>query len=90
MSKRLESLIAEALNISTTNFTVSDKAEFEKRLLSERNMVKQPSVRVNIDPTLIEMGSRVKEVLPDVPLNVIYKDLGKFLIDFIIKTKNEK
>lgn len=77
MCKRLEKAIADELNITPTNFTVNDKVELEKRISSEMNFMKQPQARVPVDAGLVEMASRVKEVLSDVPLAVIYKDLGK-------------
>ncbi|KAK6622109.1 hypothetical protein RUM44_001916 [Polyplax serrata] len=77
MCKRLEKAIADELNITPTNFTVNDKVELEKRISSEMNFMKQPQARVPVDAGLVEMASRVKEVLSDVPLAVIYKDLAK-------------
>ena len=83
MSKRIETLIANELDVPVTNFTVNDKLELEKRLSCEMKVIKQPqTIRTNIDPGLIEMASKVKDVLPDVPLSVIYKDLGALFNEY--------
>lgn len=76
MSKKLEKVIADELKIATTNFTINDKIELEKRLSSELKVIKQPPARSTLDPGLVEMASTVKEVFPDAPLTAIYKDLG--------------
>ncbi|XP_060535791.1 lipid droplet-regulating VLDL assembly factor AUP1-like [Cylas formicarius] len=71
--------IASELKIDTSNFTAADLTEWEKRYLAERQ--RQTQNRANDsygrrpNPELLRMANQVKEVLPHVPLNVIYNDL---------------
>ncbi|CAH1115374.1 unnamed protein product [Psylliodes chrysocephalus] len=68
--------MATSLKIQTTDFTSNDIAEWEKRTLTEpppRSQNRPPTRSLN--PELQRMSNQVKEVLPHVPLNVIYSDL---------------
>ncbi|CAG9861905.1 unnamed protein product [Phyllotreta striolata] len=68
--------IATSLKVQTTDFTSSDIAEWEKRTLAEPPVRSQHRVTTrSINPELQRMSKQVKEVLPHVPLNVIYSDL---------------
>lgn len=81
MSKRLEKTIANDLKIAATSFTVNDKAEYEKRIMVDIITPTRSTIAQTYNGGgLMEMASRVKEVLPNVPLQVICKELGKFFI----------
>lgn len=65
------------------NFSATDVAEWEKRYVLEQRrarMVHSPtSSSISLtqnNPELHRMARQVKEVLPMVPYNVIFKDLG--------------
>ncbi|XP_014242079.1 ancient ubiquitous protein 1-like isoform X1 [Cimex lectularius] len=80
-TERMRTQIATALSYKTAPYTASDKAEYEKRYLDELNQrvlvlppfanVRQPS------PELLRMATQVSEVLPNVPRDVILRDLGR-------------
>ncbi|KAL0277681.1 UNVERIFIED_CONTAM: hypothetical protein PYX00_004889 [Menopon gallinae] len=77
MSKRVESSISKELKISQTNFTSADKAEYEKRLETERAAPKPAPTYSSVDQKLMDAAWRVKEVLPDVPVKTICAELAK-------------
>lgn len=62
--------------METPELSASDLLEFEKRHLVERQRP-PPMPRPTIDIEMRRMATQVKEVLPHVPLNAIYKDLSK-------------
>lgn len=76
MSKRIESSIAKDLKIKETNFTATDKAEYQKRLERERLRPKSVPTYSPTDAKLMDAAWKVKEVLPDVPVKTICAELG--------------
>lgn len=78
--REVEKDIADALGLQTSPYTVSDKAEYEKRYLMERILNRTRSNRSSLNSHSIEiqrMVRQVSEVLPFVPHNVILLDLLK-------------
>ncbi|KAI5620650.1 ancient ubiquitous protein 1 [Silurus asotus] len=89
-ANRVQELLATEIGVVSTQITKADKAEHIKRkrhtvshtthldLGARPRTVAQgflvPSTEAE-DPRVIRMAHQVKEVLPDVPLNVITKDL---------------
>ncbi|XP_044270985.1 lipid droplet-regulating VLDL assembly factor AUP1-like [Tribolium madens] len=69
--------IASALKVETPEFTAADLLEWEKRQLVEQQRGAPPVPRPSVDSEVRRMATQVKEVLPHVPLNAIYKDLNK-------------
>lgn len=67
--------IAQCLQISCADFNMSEVKEFEKKYKLELYRPQQQQFTNRIPPELQNMGRMVKEVLPMVPINVIYKDL---------------
>lgn len=76
-SERIRYKIATALGFKLSDYTASDKAEYEKRYLDELNRPiihnhgRQPS------STIMRMSTQVAEVLPNVPRDVILRDLSR-------------
>jgi len=89
MADKVQEVLACELGVACTRITKSDKAEHIKR---KRHIVPQtpasarpasislsfmvPSLGTE-DHRIIRMAQQVKDVLPDVPLNVIARDLAK-------------
>lgn len=63
--------------MGTPELTAADLLEWEKRQLVEQQRA-PPVPRPTVDGEVRRMATQVKEVLPHVPLNAIYKDLSKF------------
>ncbi|CAH1783596.1 unnamed protein product [Owenia fusiformis] len=88
--QRVQGVLAEQLNISTTQYTAADKSQLIKKLYLEeqqrhrdaeirlrRSQTRSPSPYSPATRSHIELlADRVKEVLPHVPTAVIKKDLG--------------
>uniref|UniRef100_A0A8C5PU81 Lipid droplet-regulating VLDL assembly factor AUP1 n=1 Tax=Leptobrachium leishanense TaxID=445787 RepID=A0A8C5PU81_9ANUR len=72
-ASRVQKLMALSMGICGTNHTTADRAE----LLKRRNWEPPPPAPSISSPTDSRMVQRVKEVLPQVPLPVIYKDLAR-------------
>ncbi|EFA08762.1 lipid droplet-regulating VLDL assembly factor AUP1 [Tribolium castaneum] len=68
--------IASALKVETPELTAADLLEWEKRQLVEQQRA-PPVPRPSVDSEVRRMATQVKDVLPHVPLNAIYKDLNK-------------
>jgi ancient ubiquitous protein 1 len=67
--------LAADLEVAVTEHTASDKAEYEKRYLLEQS---QPIiVRDTPASELQRMARQVGDVLPNVPQDVIVRDLGE-------------
>lgn len=75
IGERVARLLAADLGLVVTRHTASDKAEYEKRYLSEQN--RPIVVRSSYTPELQRMARQVGEVLPYVPHDVIVRDLGE-------------
>ncbi|XP_063233152.1 lipid droplet-regulating VLDL assembly factor AUP1-like [Bacillus rossius redtenbacheri] len=75
-SSRVAEAVAQRLKVVCTNYTSADKAEFEKRLQLDRSTTAGRAAP-RTDPVLQGMADRVAEVLPDVPLDVILRDVGR-------------
>lgn len=74
--------IATGLMVEACSYGASDVIEWEKRYLLEQRRARMvhnsPSTPIqNNNPELHRMARQVKEVLPVVPYNVIYKDLSR-------------
>lgn len=89
-AKRVQALMANAMCVYATNYTDSDKVELAKRLfqtkphtmvapnrIRETNVIPNTSIStpVRVSAQLEEMAHKVKEVLPQVPINVIQRDI---------------
>ncbi|KAG8536827.1 hypothetical protein GDO81_025604 [Engystomops pustulosus] len=75
-ASRVQTLLARSLGVHGTSYTVADRAEYVKRRRKDpppHNM-QLPS---STSPATSRMAQRVKEVLPQVPLPVILRDLGE-------------
>ncbi|XP_050536031.1 lipid droplet-regulating VLDL assembly factor AUP1-like [Daktulosphaira vitifoliae] len=83
MMSRVEIAISQELKISTSNFTKSDKAEFEKKYLLELSNERKrcnkqlSSDNTEEDPDIVRMALQVSDVLPYVPNNVIIANLKR-------------
>lgn len=81
--EQIESAIAQDLGIRTTKFTSKDKMEYEKRYLAELYRpvaIANSAAALRLQPTsaqLLRMSNQVKEVLPNVPLDAIRRDLAR-------------
>ncbi|BES96969.1 Ancient ubiquitous protein 1 [Nesidiocoris tenuis] len=79
-AERMRAEIASALTYKVSSFTASDKAEYEKRYLDELNrpVMGGPygSPRQS-SAALMRMTHQVAEVLPNVPHDVIMRDLSR-------------
>lgn len=81
--ERIEAAIAEDLGIKTTKFTAKDKMEYEKRYLADLYRpvaIANGAAALRLQPTsaqLLRMSNQVKEVLPNVPLDAIRRDLAR-------------
>ncbi|KAL3276256.1 hypothetical protein HHI36_020971 [Cryptolaemus montrouzieri] len=69
--------IALGLRVEAVDLTARDLIEWEKRQLAEQKRIRSEQTITNPSgvPALRRMALQVKEVLPHVPLDVIYKDL---------------
>ncbi|OCT96447.1 hypothetical protein XELAEV_18008653mg [Xenopus laevis] len=69
---RVQQIVSLSLGVVATRHTAADRAEYVKRRRCELPAPKsQP-----LSPTHIQMAQHVKEVLPQVPLSAIHRDLG--------------
>ncbi|KAK3918638.1 Lipid droplet-regulating VLDL assembly factor AUP1 [Frankliniella fusca] len=81
--ERIEAAIAQDLGVRTTKFTAKDKMEYEKRYLAELYRpvaIANGTAALRLQPTsaqLLRMSNQVKEVLPNVPLDAIRRDLAR-------------
>ncbi|KAE8750956.1 hypothetical protein FOCC_FOCC002384 [Frankliniella occidentalis] len=81
--ERIEAAVAQDLGIRTTKFTAKDKMEYEKRYLAELYRpvaIANGAAALRLQPTgaqLLRMSNQVKEVLPNVPLDAIRRDLAR-------------
>ncbi|XP_028315060.1 lipid droplet-regulating VLDL assembly factor AUP1 [Gouania willdenowi] len=81
-ANKVQEVLAGELGLVSTKITKADKAEHIKR---KRHAVPQTSTRLGFmvpslgsdDRRIAKMAQQVKDVLPDVPMNVITKDLSK-------------
>ncbi|CAH2299020.1 ancient ubiquitous 1 [Pelobates cultripes] len=73
-SSRVQKLMALSMGIIGTRHTAVDRAEHLKR---RRRESPPPAASVSSSTADSRMVQRVKEVLPQVPLSVIHKDLGE-------------
>lgn len=72
--------------VEACSYSVSDIIDWEKRYLLEKRRARMvhsslSNTAQSNNPELHRMARQVKEVLPTVPYNVIFKDLGKRYID---------
>ncbi|KAG8452713.1 hypothetical protein GDO86_004488 [Hymenochirus boettgeri] len=72
---RVQQVMALSLGIVGTRHTAADIAEHLKRKSRDPP---SPAPKQPLTPTHIQMAERVKDVLPQVPLSAIYKDLGEY------------
>jgi ancient ubiquitous protein 1 len=63
--------------VETPEFSAADLLEWEKRQLTEQQTAPPVPRPAAVDGEIRRMATQVKEVLPHVPLNAIYKDLNK-------------
>ena len=81
--ERIEAAVARDLEIRPTKFTAKDKMEYEKRYLAELYRpvaIANGAAALRLQPTgqqMLRMSNQVKEVLPDVPLDAIRRDLAR-------------
>jgi len=91
-AKRVQREMATALSLTPTNYTDMDKIELAKRLfqvqftrrpaqptrdhIQPSSSSSRPSRTPRVSAQIEVMSRRVKEVLPQVPLSVIQKDLS--------------
>lgn len=87
--------MASHTKLYASNFDNNDKKEMMKRIQAEQNLIakrtNKPSSPKSTTPSLNEMASKVKEVLPQVPLSVIKCDIAitKNIDDTIERILNE-
>ncbi|XP_053560391.1 lipid droplet-regulating VLDL assembly factor AUP1 [Bombina bombina] len=74
LASRAQQLVARSLGIACTNHTAADRAEYLKRRSTEPATTAPQAPYIS--PSERHMAERVKEVLPHVPLSVIYRDLA--------------
>lgn len=61
-----------------SDYTNTDLLEWEKRFIISQNAGAQTRpAGTQVHPQIHHMAMQVKEVLPDVPYDVVYKDLRK-------------
>ncbi|XP_015524503.1 lipid droplet-regulating VLDL assembly factor AUP1-like isoform X1 [Neodiprion pinetum] len=84
LAREVEREIADTLGIQTSNHTVSDKTEYEKRYVLERTRSgtlqggrTMPNAHIVANAEMRRMAHQVSEVFPLVPYNVIIRDLLK-------------
>lgn len=84
LAREVEREIADTLGIQTSDHTVSDKTEYEKRYVLERTRSGNsqsrttPSAQIVANAEMRRMAHQVSEVFPLVPYNVIIRDLRKY------------
>lgn len=62
------------------DYTNTDLLEWEKRyFVSQATVAQTRSPATQVHPQVHHMAVQVREVLPDVPYDVVYRDLRKFL-----------
>lgn len=64
-----------------SDYTNTDLLEWEKRFIASQNNSAVPArpAGTQVHPQIHHMAMQVKEVLPDVPYDVVYKDLRKYI-----------
>lgn len=68
-----------------SDYTNTDLLEWEKRfILSQNSAAQARPTGTQVQPQIHHMVMQVKEVLPDVPYAVVYKDLRKCILIFIL------
>lgn len=86
LARQVERDIAKVLDIRTSNYTVTDKFEYEKRYIIETTQSRlRPRRSTNHAAVTIEMQSmvrQVRDVLPFVPGYVIQRDLCMYFFFF--------
>ncbi|XP_067126562.1 lipid droplet-regulating VLDL assembly factor AUP1-like [Centruroides vittatus] len=80
-SLSVQTIMAQELNVIPTSYTVNDKNDYAKRLLTaqiipQQSNVSSRTVHTYPNTNLNIMSQQVKEVLPYVPINVIEQDLA--------------
>ncbi|XP_065562386.1 lipid droplet-regulating VLDL assembly factor AUP1-like [Artemia franciscana] len=79
-AKRTQELIASTLDLTITNFLLSDKVELIKRQRIDRETARRRREGAGgraFNRRILSMADQVKEILPHVPLNVIIADLRR-------------
>ncbi|KAE8628434.1 hypothetical protein XENTR_v10000010 [Xenopus tropicalis] len=71
---RVQQMMAGSLGVAATRHTGADRAEYLKRRRTE--LPRSAPRSVPLSPTQMQMAQHVKEVLPQVPLSAIHRDLG--------------
>lgn len=62
------------------DYTNTDLLEWEKRFfVSQATAAQTRNPGTQVHPQVHHMAMQVREVLPDVPYDVVYRDLRKFL-----------
>ncbi|XP_068129739.1 lipid droplet-regulating VLDL assembly factor AUP1 isoform X2 [Hyperolius riggenbachi] len=74
-ASRVQKVVASSLGVSGTSHTAADQAEHVKRRVRDPPL-RTPTVS-SATPAAGVMAQRVKEVLPQVPLSVIHRDLAQ-------------
>lgn len=68
------------------DYTNSDLSEWEKRYFASQNSSAQTRpVGTQVHPQIHHMAMQVREVLPDVPYDVVYRDLREYYTIKIFK-----
>lgn len=65
------------------DYTNTDLLEWEKRFIVSRNSgTPARTATTQVHPQIHHMAMQVREVLPDVPYDVVYRDLREYCILF--------
>lgn len=75
--------ISNGLNVEASEFSASDLNEYEKQVNNSLRVIQR---RIGSPPNfeLERMALQVREVLPHVPLNAIYNDIGNIFFSVFI------
>ncbi|XP_069833158.1 lipid droplet-regulating VLDL assembly factor AUP1 [Dendropsophus ebraccatus] len=76
-ASRVQKLTALSLSVRATIYTAADKAEHVKRRRRKETPPHNPQTPPTVSAAASHMAQRVKEVLPQVPLSVIHRDLAQ-------------
>ncbi|XP_040190910.1 lipid droplet-regulating VLDL assembly factor AUP1 [Rana temporaria] len=76
-ASRVQKILASSLGVRGTNHKAADYAEHVKRRARDAPPRMQQQRPPPVSPGAEDMARRVKEVLPQVPLSVIHKDLAQ-------------
>ncbi|GAB6023444.1 Ancient ubiquitous protein 1 [Chamberlinius hualienensis] len=74
-TKQVQETMSNALKIQATNYTAADKTEYLKKVAFSSAKVVKTSTSSERNSQLLTMIHQVKEVLPNVPVDVIKSDL---------------